>query len=182
MTPDFVTVNIFLMKNWSPDLSDGGVALIGSAEGFTVNSNDSDDETFTLGFETPSKLPTNLITNSLTTQKDIKMEVEKLDSQLEVESYLNFVAALPQLVSTSDPLQWWKVHRKQFPRVALGERKWLSVCSTSTSNERVFSICGIVNSVKRTRLAGKAIEAQVFIQNNYYELNPSKSSLIGLMQ
>ena len=50
--------------------------------------------------------------------------------------------------------------------VAVVARKWLSVPATSTPSERVFSICGIVNTAKRSRLSGKSIENQVFIHNN----------------
>jgi hAT family C-terminal dimerisation region len=41
---------------------------------------------------------------------------------------------------------WWKERKDRFPKVALAARKWLSVCSTSTPSERVFSICGVVDT------------------------------------
>ena len=62
-----------------------------------------------------------------------------------------------------DPLLWWKEKWNNYPRVSLAARKWLSVCSTSTPSERGFSIYGIVDSVKRNRLKGNAVAAQVSI-------------------
>jgi hAT family C-terminal dimerisation region len=56
--------------------------------------------------------------------------------------------------------------RKKLPNVALAARKWLSVTATSTPIERVFSICGIVNTAIRSSLLGKSIEDQVFLHNN----------------
>jgi hAT family C-terminal dimerisation region len=53
------------------------------------------------------------------------------------------------------PLQCWRdIGRKKFPNVALAARKWLSVTATSTPSERVFSICGIVNTAIQTSLLG----------------------------
>ena len=37
---------------------------------------------------------------------------------------------------------------------------------TSTPGERIFSICGIVDTARRNRLNGKSIENQVFIHSN----------------
>jgi hAT family C-terminal dimerisation region len=63
--------------------------------------------------------------------------------------------------------EWWKDHCEQFPRVSLAARKWLSIYSTSTPSERVFSICLIVNSVKGSGMNDDVISAQVFIYNNF---------------
>ena len=67
---------------------------------------------------------------------------------------------------TFDPFDWWRDNLTRFPSVGAVARKWLSVPTTSTPSERVFSICGIVDSAKRSSLSGKSIEDQVFIHNN----------------
>jgi len=61
--------------------------------------------------------------------------------------------------------------RNNYPRVSLAARKWLSVCSTSTPSERVFSIYGIVTSAKRSRLKENAVAAQVFLYESYNNLD-----------
>ena len=38
-----------------------------------------------------------------------------------------------------------------YPNVATLARKWLSVTATSTPSERVFSICGIVDTARQNR-------------------------------
>ena len=66
-----------------------------------------------------------------------------------------------------DPLIWWKTKRFNYPNVARIARKWLSVPATSTPSERVFSICGLVDTTKRSNLLGESIEKQVFLHNKY---------------
>lgn len=53
----------------------------------------------------------------------------------EVRNYLDFQSPT---TSKTDPLKWWRSHRKKYPNVALAARKWFSVCATSTPSERVF--------------------------------------------
>ena len=65
-----------------------------------------------------------------------------------------------------NPIHWWRENLSKFNNIALAARKWLCVPATSTPSERVFSICGIVNQAKRSRLTGKSIQSQVFIHNN----------------
>ena len=51
-------------------------------------------------------------------------------------------------------MDWWKVHRHQFPRIAQLARKLLCVTATSTPSEIVFSDCGLALTAKRSRLKG----------------------------
>jgi len=64
------------------------------------------------------------------------------------------------------------VERKSFnfPDVARVARQWLSVPATSTPSERVFSICGLVDTVKRSNLLGESIQKQVFLHKNMDEV------------
>ena len=97
----------------------------------------------------------------------------------EVQAYIRDASANGD---TTDPLLWWRVNRKQYPRISLAARKWLSVCSTSTPSERVFSICGIVDLAKRNRMNGNAIAAQVFLYSNnrLYQLFCRRLNLLTL--
>ena len=63
-------------------------------------------------------------------------------------------------------LEWWRVNGGKFWNVARVARKWLAVPETSTPSERVFSICGLVHTTKRSNLLGLSMEKQVFCYNN----------------
>ena len=75
-----------------------------------------------------------------------------------------------QTLNDMDPLMWWKAKRFNFPNVARVARKWLSVPATSTPSERVFSICGLVDTAKRSSLLGESIQKQIFLYNNMDEV------------
>ena len=88
---------------------------------------------------------------------------EKAQIELEFGNYLNekhFVE------SNQDPLEWWRVNRTVYPKLALSAQKWLSVCATSTASERVFSSCGVALSAKRSNLNGSTLKAQILLKNN----------------
>jgi hAT family C-terminal dimerisation region len=88
---------------------------------------------------------------------------------LELEVYL--CCATLTAEDITDPIARWKERRERFPKVALGARKWLSVCSTSTPSKQVFSICGVVDTARRNCVNGDSITAQVFIHNNLSKLD-----------
>jgi hAT family C-terminal dimerisation region len=94
-----------------------------------------------------------------------KREQIKMEIRLELEDYLHYAASTAEDIT--DPIACWKERRERLPKVALRTRKWLSVCSTSTPSDRVFSICGVVDTAVRTCLNGDSITAQVFIHNNF---------------
>ena len=108
------------------------------------------------------------------------MEREKIAVKHEVEAYIRDASAGAG-GKDLDPLLWWKEKRNNYPRVSLAARKWLSVCSTSTPSERVFSICGIVNLAKRNRLKGNAVAVQVFLYNNLDALDLPRSELLKFL-
>ena len=94
--------------------------------------------------------------------EDAKLEL--LVAQ-EVQSYL--IDTDGHQDPSVDPLEWWRCNSKRYPNVARAARKWLSVSSTSTPSERVFSICGVVDTPRRNRMVGESVENQVFLHNNY---------------
>ena len=72
-------------------------------------------------------------------------------------------------------LEWWSKNRLQYPNIAVVSCKWLSVVTTSTPSERVFSICGVVDSARRSKMTGESIQKQVFLHNNYYKVYSNQS-------
>ena len=115
-----------------------------------LSSDNSDDDDFILQWaqsNTPAK-QSDVMTSSPNSQRQNKIENETIAVKHEVEVYICDASANGDI---TDPLLWWRDKRKQYPWVSFAARKWLSVYSTSTPSERVVSICGIVNSAKRSR-------------------------------
>ena len=50
------------------------------------------------------------------------------------------------------PLEWWQVNGVKYWNLDRVAQKWLAVLVTSTAIERVFSICGVVDTDKRLNL------------------------------
>ena len=101
---------------------------------------------------------------------------EKSNINDEVDNYLYHLSKA-DIKAIKCPLEWWAKHRSKYPNVAVGARKWLSVCATSTPSERVFSISGLIDTPKRSNLTGEAIYKQILIHNNWKSLNPSLERL-----
>ena len=93
------------------------------------------------------------MTLSPNSQRQNKIENETIAVKHEVEAYICDASTNGDI---TDPLLWWRDKWKEYPRVSFAARKWLSVCSTSTPSERVFSICGIFSSAKCSRMNGNA--------------------------
>ena len=74
---------------------------------------------------------------------------------------------------TGSLLGWWKdkAVKQSFPAVTGLARKWLCVPASSTPSERVFSIAGIIDNPKRSRLEASKLSSQVFVHNNYPSLH-----------
>ena len=106
----------------------------------------------------------------LSTVDDIVSEEEKEKHRNLVRHEVNAFLIETEIANDMDPQMWWKAKRFNFPNVARVARKWLSVPATSTPSERVFSICGLVDSPKRSKLLGESIQKQVFLYNNIDEV------------
>lgn len=115
------------------------------------------DDDFEFDFHSPNKHR-----DASVNSDELKKAQLKVVIMQEVQAYL----VETEHVQNCNPLEWWRVSSAKYPNVAACARKWLSVPATSTPSERVFSICGLVSTCKRSRLIGESIEAQVFLHNN----------------
>ena len=79
--------------------------------------------------------------------------------------------SLPICNSTTDILEWWKIHSKCLPLLAKLARKYLAIPASSTKSERVFSAGGRVVTSNRTSLEPGKVEALVVINRNKGQLN-----------
>ena len=119
----------------------------------------SSEDNFDLDFNKPAS-------DSLSTEAQYDLERAKLNVSLSQE-----VKAFLLEDCRDNPLNWWNQNCSRYPNIARVARKWLAVTATSTPSERVFSICGLVDTAKRSKMLGESIEAQVFVHNNYDECN-----------
>ena len=133
-------------------------------------SADKEDDEFTFNIDAPQKSKTKRNSEKLLTseQKLTKEEKEKCRSLVKHEVHAFLIET--QTSNNMDPLMWWKAKHFNYPNVARVAQKWLSVLATSTPSERVFSICGLVDTTKRSNLLGESIEKQVFLHNNIDEV------------
>lgn len=82
--------------------------------------------------------------------------------ELEMSRYLG----APAIALDADPLQWWSMHAAGYPRLAKLARKYLCVCGTSSSSERLFSVAGNIVTAKRSLLKPHKVDMLVFLAKN----------------
>lgn len=81
----------------------------------------------------------------------------------EFEMYLQY----PSLDIDESPLQWWKLECKRLPILSIAARKYLCVCATSVTSERVFSIGGQVVNSRRSCLKPHKVNSLIFLAKNF---------------
>ena len=64
------------------------------------------------------------------------------------------------------PLEWWKTEETKFPSLAKLAKKYLCVCATSVSSERIFSTGGSIVTDSRTCLKPERVDSLVFFAKN----------------
>ena len=84
-------------------------------------------------------------------------------------------AQIPTKFSSSykivDPLEWWKTHEDEFPRLAMLARRYLCVMATSVSCERIFSTSGWIVNKRRCSLSDERISTLMLIRCNRQHTN-----------
>jgi len=68
--------------------------------------------------------------------------------------------------ASSDPLMWWRDNHKRFPLVAKLAQKYMCICATSTSSERLFSTAGNIVTPVRSCLKPHKVNMLVFLSRN----------------
>ncbi|XP_061592770.1 zinc finger BED domain-containing protein 4-like [Cololabis saira] len=61
---------------------------------------------------------------------------------VKIETELTTYLLTPEVDPETEPLDWWKRHQPNFPRLSHLAKKYLSVPATSAPSERVFSVGG----------------------------------------
>ncbi len=84
------------------------------------------------------------------------------DPEAEVDTYMR--DNLPSL--DTDPLEWWKIQKTRFPRLAILARRYLCIPGTSVPSERIFSTAGLTVNRLRTRLTPEHVNMLLFLNKN----------------
>ncbi|CAL9699769.1 unnamed protein product [Knipowitschia caucasica] len=87
---------------------------------------------------------------------------EALKVQTELSTYL----LTPEIDPDTEPLQWWKHHEPNFPRLSNLAKKYLSVPATSAPSERLFSVGGGIVTCNRACLKPEVVDRLVFLAKN----------------
>ena len=80
----------------------------------------------------------------------------------EFDQYLHY----PKVDLETNPLEWWKLHDKQFPLLSELARRYLCICATSVPSERVFSTGGNVVTAARSALKPHNVSKLIFLASN----------------
>ncbi|XP_051992400.1 zinc finger BED domain-containing protein 4-like [Xyrauchen texanus] len=91
---------------------------------------------------------------------------EDLSAQQAVERELGNYLLSPNADNDSNPLDWWKVYQKNFPRVSQLAQHYLCIQATSSPSERVFSTGGNIVTCKRASLKPDNVDQLVFLARN----------------
>ncbi|XP_060780514.1 E3 SUMO-protein ligase ZBED1-like [Neoarius graeffei] len=81
---------------------------------------------------------------------------------IELQSYLQAL----EVDGEANPLDWWRLHEANFPRVASLARKYLCIPATSAPSERAFSTGGNIVTCHRAVLKPENVDRLVFLAKN----------------
>ena len=73
----------------------------------------------------------------------------------------------PTVAVDVDPLECWKSEQKNYPTLAALAQKYLCICGTSVSLERLFSKAGYIVNVHRNRLSPDHVNTLLFLEETF---------------
>ena len=80
----------------------------------------------------------------------------------EIDVYMK----LPPCNRDDDVLKWWQDHSKILPRLSIFARQILAIPASTSASERLFSIGGLFDSLKRSRLDPETLELLTLLKTN----------------
>ncbi|KAG1960983.1 zinc finger BED domain-containing protein 1-like [Pimephales promelas] len=83
-----------------------------------------------------------------------------------IEGELKGYVSIPNAESEMNPLEWWKAHEANFPRVSQLAKKYLCIPATSAPSERAFSTGGNIVTCQRATLKPDKVNQLVFLSKN----------------
>ena len=112
----------------------------------------------------PAKKP-----NLGTLFKDNEESEEIMDAisrEQRFQTELNSYSCIPRLDFEEDPLAWWSIHSSSYLILSQLAKKYLCVCATSCSSERLFSASGNIVSPLRATLNPDKVDMLTFLAKN----------------
>ncbi|XP_017320472.1 E3 SUMO-protein ligase ZBED1-like [Ictalurus punctatus] len=103
---------------------------------------------------------------SFFSNRSTSTNTEGLSVQQAVERELSNYLLSPDADNDSNPLDWWKVSHKNFPRVSQLAKHYLCIQATSSPSETVFSTGGNIVTCKRASLKPDNVDQLVFLARN----------------
>ena len=65
-----------------------------------------------------------------------------------------------------DPLEWWRIHVRDFPLLSQFARRYLAIQASSAPSERLFSKAGQILTPQRAQLKPDKANMLVFLAEN----------------
>lgn len=93
-------------------------------------------------------------------------EADPLTHNARIKGELSAYLLSPETDADSDPLQWWRLHEADFPRLSQMAKKYLSIPATSAPSERIFSTGGNIVTCTRACLKPESVDQLVFLARN----------------
>lgn len=87
---------------------------------------------------------------------------KRVQADAELTKYLQEDA----LDASCDPLMWWRDNQRRYPLLANLAKKYMCICATSTSSERMFSTAGNIATPERSCLKPHKVNMLVFLARN----------------
>ena len=84
------------------------------------------------------------------------------EADREIDLYLS----LPPCSREANVLRWWQEHENILPRLSIFARQMLSIPASTAASERLFSVGGLFDSLKRSRLDPETLELLTLLKTN----------------
>ncbi len=100
-------------------------------------------------------------------KRDDQEEVQPVISpEQKFQKDLELYKSTARLDFEEDPLIWWKLNYLNLPIISQLARKYLCICATSSSSERLFSTAGNIVTPLRAHLKPDKVEMLTFLSKN----------------
>jgi hypothetical protein len=70
------------------------------------------------------------------------------------------------LATCVDPLVWWRIRETQFPNVSFLVKQILGILGSHIETKHVFSLVGVLTSLRRYRLQVDNLDRIIFVVKN----------------
>ena len=84
----------------------------------------------------------------------------------EVDRQMQLYLADSTIATEADPLQWWSMSGSHYNLLSQLAKKYLCLCATSVTSERLFSVAGSIVTSRRTSLKPHTVNNLVFLSCN----------------